>query len=249
MAGAGQRFVDAGYSVPKPLIDIHGKPMIVRAAESLPPSQKWMFICRDEHIQQANIDIALKKYFDDPNIMGIDYQTEGQACTCLLAKDMLLNDDFLTIGACDNAMTYRPEAFGLALENQNVDAWIWTFRDNPAVLQNPKMYGWVKTDDEGNVKGVSCKVPISENPMRDHAVIGSFSFRRAKDFVACAEEMIRQNIRINNEFYVDVALDVAVKMGMNVKVFEVDQYICWGTPRDLELYHCWHRYFLGKGLD
>ena len=251
MAGVGQRFIDAGYTQPKPLLDVAGKPMIMRAAESLPHAEEWIFVCRDFHIKENHIDRELIDMFPDARVLSVDHLTEGQACTCLLAKNYLNLDDSLTIGACDNAMTYSSDLFDEMMQDEQVDAMIWTFRNNPAVLQNPKMYGWVSVSKNNYVEGVSCKMPISDTPMNDHAVIGSFTFKKASDFVDCTEAMIAKNIRINNEFYVDVVMDVAVQRGLKVKVFEVDRYICWGTPDDYECYEntiSYWRDFLSKEL-
>lgn len=248
MAGAGQRFADVGYRLPKPLIPVADKPMIVRAAGCLPKPDQWVFVCRQEHIAQAQIDLELKKLFQPAEIISVDHLTEGQACTCLLAKDKLAPDAVLTIGACDNAMNYDPAKFEAAIGASDCDALIWTFRNNPAVLQDPRMYGWVDADANGCVRRVSVKVPISDKPMNDHAVIGAFTFKRAKDFVNAAEAMIHANRRIKNEFYVDEAMNVAVEQGLRVKVFEVEHYICWGTPRDLDTYNYWHGWFADTGL-
>ncbi len=248
MAGVGQRFIDAGYTQPKPLLDVAGKQMIMRAAESLPHSDEWIFVCRDFHIKENHIDRELIGMFPNCRILSVGHLTEGQASTCLLSKDYLNLDNSLTIGACDNAMTYSSEIFDEMMQNEQVDAMIWTFRNNPAVLQNPEMYGWVSVEENNYVKGVSCKIPISETPMNDHAVIGCFTFKKASDFVDCTEAMIAENIRVNNEFYVDVVMDVAVQRGLKVKVFEVDKYVCWGTPYDLSIYNYWLSYFREKGL-
>ena len=62
MAGLGKRFVDDGYNVPKPLIEIDGLPMVVQAAITLPPADKWIFICREEHIREYGIDQILNSY-------------------------------------------------------------------------------------------------------------------------------------------------------------------------------------------
>lgn len=243
MAGAGQRFVDAGYSTPKPLIPIGGKPMVVAAADCLPKAIENIFVCRDEHVTDAKIDQVLKQHYENVKVITVSELTEGQACTCLLARKYLENDQPLSIGACDNAMTYDSRAFEALFSQADVDAVIWTFRHNPAVLQNPKMYGWVKTDDDGFASEVSVKIPISDTPMDDHAIIGAFTFKRAKDFLMCADKMIDQNRRINQEFYVDMVMNLAVESGLRVKVFEVSRYICWGTPRDLETYEYWRGYF------
>lgn len=248
MAGAGQRFVDAGYTVPKPLIDVGGQPMIVHAARSLPPPDLWIFVCRAEHVAQARIDLTLQKLFQPCRVITVDHLTEGQACTCLLARDELRPDDELHIGACDNAMTWPPAAFDRAMSDPRTDFLVWTFRQNPAVLQDPRMYGWVKTDPAGNIAGVSVKVPISETPMNDHAVIGAFSFRRAGLFLDACDDMIRANARIKNEFYVDNAINFALVRGARGRPLEVDRYICWGTPRDLDTYNYWRGCFLPTGL-
>jgi len=234
MAGAGQRFVDLGYYTPKPLIEVDGKPMVVQAANSLPVADYWIFICRKEHIVKFEIDKQLKEYFPNSDIISIDYLTEGQASTCLLARELLLPDDQLNIGSCDNAMKYNSEDLGKGI-NQS-DALIWTFRNNSAVLQNPKAYGWVELDKTGTALQVSCKEPISDNPLVDHAVIGAFSFKRAEIFIQCVESIIFKNRRINNEFYLDVAIDECIVLGHVVRPFEVEEYICWGTPQDLDKY-------------
>jgi len=248
MAGAGQRFLDAGYGVAKPLIDIDGRPMIAHAAGCLPPADLWIFVCREHHIKEFAIDDHLREHFDPVEVVSVAELTEGQACTCMLAADLLRDDDQLTIGACDNAMTYDAEQFAERMSGDGVDGLIWTFRRNPAVLQDPTMYGWVKVADDEKVTGLSVKIPISDNPMNDHAVIGAFTFARAGDFVRSVEEMIAQNRRIKNEFYMDEAMNLAVELDLDIRAFEVDRYVCWGTPQDLDVYNYWSGYFRGQGL-
>jgi dTDP-glucose pyrophosphorylase len=233
MAGAGQRFVDAGYTLPKPLIPIDGVPMVVRAANSLPAADHWVFVCRAEHVCEAGIDRELAMHFSPLTVLTVDRLTEGQASTCLVATNILRPDDRLTIGACDNAMTYdRGELDRLWVDG--ADAVIWTFRGNRAVLQNPRMYGWVATADDGHVTAVSCKIPLSHSPMNDHAVVGAFAFRRAADFLRTARRTIELDRRVNGEFYMDTVLDQGVADGLDVRVLEVERYVCWGTPQDLE---------------
>jgi NDP-sugar pyrophosphorylase family protein len=234
MAGEGQRFIDAGHATPKPLIDIDGLPMAVRAAKSLPEADQWIFICRESHITGASIDNVLAQHFPDALILSVDHLTEGQASTCLLAREHLFPDDQLTIGACDNGMEYDSKKYVQFIKNH--DAVVWTFRNNAAVLQDPLMYGWVPVDGSGMATGVSCKEPISDDPLQDHAVVGTFSFNKAGYFLECADEMVRKNRRVNNEFYLDVVLDECVLNGYNVTPFEINDYICWGTPKDLEVY-------------
>jgi dTDP-glucose pyrophosphorylase len=236
MAGAGRRFADAGYKEPKPLVLVDGEPMVVRAAQALPPCDQWIFVCQEAHVKEARLAEKLALYFNPMRVITVDGVTEGQACTCLLAKEYLNSDDVVNIGACDNYMAYAHERYDEFLNDDRTDALIWTFRNNPAVLQDPRMYGWVRVDSHGKALGVSCKAPISDEPMRDHAVIGAFSFRRAADFIGCTEQTIAANRRIKNEFYMDEVMNVAIESGRRVEVFEVDDYVCWGTPQDLDVY-------------
>jgi len=244
MAGAGRRYLDAGYTIPKPLIPVAGRPMVVRAAACLPLPDLWIFVCRQEHILEYQIDAELKKAFQPAEILSVERLTEGQLSTCLLARNLLEDDDCLTIGPCDNAMIYDSRKFAELLSSPKCDAVIWTFRQNPAVLQNPRMYGWVDVDAQNYVRRVLVKIPLSESPMDDHAVIGAFTFNHAIDFISCAEETISQNRRTNDEFYVDEVMNVAVENGLTVRVFEVEKYICWGTPQDLIVYNYWRDYFV-----
>jgi dTDP-glucose pyrophosphorylase len=246
MAGAGQRFVEAGFTVPKPLIEIAGLPMIAHAAHSLPVPDLWIFVCRAEHVADAHIDRTLERLFQPCRIITVNHLTEGQACTCLLARDELRPDDVLTIGACDNVMKWDRAAYEQQFLHSNVDFLVWTFRHNPAVLQDPRMYGWVRVDNAGGATSVSVKIPISDTPMSDHAVIGAFTFRRAGLFLEACNDMIRENARIKNEFYVDNAINFALARGARGRPFEVDRYICWGTPRDLEIYNYWRGIFLSE---
>ena len=120
---------------------------------------------------------------------------------------------------------------------------IFTFRNNPAVRRNPQAYGWVSVDAGGLATKISVKTPISQEPLKDHAITGAFWFRRAADFVTCAEQMISANARVAGEFYIDTCMNFLIEAKRCVRVFEVDRYVSWGTPNDLRTYEYWQRYF------
>lgn len=243
LAGEGKRFKDEDYKTPKPLIKISGLPMIVQAARALPSSDQHIFVCRKEHLDNHDLGNILKKYFNKTKIIPVDYLTEGQASTCLLAEDYLDPDSPLNIGACDNSMVYEMSKYDEFCQDPNVDALIWTFRNNPTAWLNPEMYGWVRIDRDNYATQVSVKVPISNNPKRDHAIIGTFSFKKAKYFTENAHKMKKADRRINNEFYVDECMNFLIENGLKVKVLEVNHYICWGTPDDLRTFEYWQNFF------
>lgn len=252
MAGEGKRFKDEGYPLPKPLIPVSGKPMILQAINGMPPSEKWIFLCRKEHLENHKIDKTIKKEIPNAQIMKVEKLTEGQACTCLLAKDVIDKKEPLFIGACDNGMVWDKKKWEKLISDKSIDAVVWTFTKQTNLLINPKAWGWVDVGDEiagGSgkiIKKISVKVPISDNPYNDQAVIGSFWFRTGQMFIDLAEELVKRNMRVNNEFYVDSIPNLMIEKKMKVATFLVDKYIGWGTPNDLRTYEYWESYFKGK---
>ncbi len=234
MAGQGMRFKEAGIVIPKPLIKVNGLPMVVRAAQCLPEADKWIFICRENHLRTTNIKKTLKFFFKNATIIGLKDLTAGQLSTCLIAKDYLKQNDKLTIGSCDNGMLYDTERYEYI--NNLFDILVWTFNQNLAVVNNPEMYSWAELNQSGLISRISCKKVISNNPINDLALTGAFFFKRAEIFLEFGEKVIEKQERINNEFYVDSVIDQTISEGYKVFPFKVDKYNCWGTPEDLELY-------------
>ncbi len=232
MAGNGKRFSDEGYVLTKPMITVDGKPMFQRALQDLPMCDKNIFITKN--------DSELTKMSANSVRITVQETTEGQAATCLLAKDHINTTTPLFIVPCDNGLVYDITAFKNL--QQQADVIIFSFRNNTAVVNNPNQYGWVNVDQNLAIS-ISCKKAISAQPMQDHAITGAFWFKKGSDFVAAAENMIAQQRKINNEYYVDECMNDCIKMGLMVFVFEIEQYICWGTPNDLKTYFYWQSYF------
>ena len=232
MAGAGSRFVQQGYTTPKPLLQVDTMPMYKRAIADLPPCKHTLLIT--QQTLQLN---------DDTNteIIKIDSLTQGQASTCLLAKHKIDNTNPLIIAACDNGMVYNLDKF-FALQNE-ADVIVFTFKNTNAVTEYPNQYGWVAVDDNNNATYISCKKAISNTPKSDHAITGCFWFKQGNYFVKAAEDMIENNTTINGEYYVDECMNNCIQLGLTVKVFEIEKYICWGTPNDYKTYNYWQTYF------
>ena len=251
MAGAGARFSRKGYETPKPLIPLTSRhslktiPMVIEAVHDLPidfnnTDTNLIFIVRDSHMKN-DVDKAILKYYPRAQFVTIGSLTDGQASTCLLARDFFDTKKSLMIAACDNGMDLDREAF--EKQTKDADSLIFTFRNNEVVLQNPEAYGWIRT--HGNtVTGVSIKKPISNAPFEDHAVVGTFWFRHGHDFFLAADKMVDAGDRINGEFYVDQVFKYLIASGSKIDVTEVDRYLCWGTPEDYESYEATLAYWV-----
>ena len=242
LAGFGSRFSKVGYSKPKPLLDISGKPMIVQAADSIPHCDEYRFICLKKHLTDYPLEYELTRNYSNSTIISIDDVTEGQAITCNLG---LFEDDLnkkLFVGATDNGMLFDEDKLSDLIQDSTTDAIIFTFKNHISAKNNPQMYGWVKTS-KNQAFYVSVKSPISESPENDHAIVGTFYFKKVSLFKEGLDHLISKDIRVNNEFYVDSLMNELILLGYNVKVFEISDYICWGIPDDYETFIYWQSYF------
>jgi hypothetical protein len=218
--------------------------MVVCATHSLPYSEKskFIFVDRDFHKEQG-VEKTISEYFSNSIFITLDKLTEGQACTALKAKDIINNDEELLIGACDCGMNIDIEKFEEMKKKS--DCIVFTFTGNDSVQKNPNAYGWMKANEDGIITEVSIKKAISDNPVKDPAVAAIFWFKKGSIFVDADEKMISENDRVNNEFYIDQAIKYVNGVS---RIFNVDKYFCWGTPKDYEDYQNTVRYwenFLG----
>jgi dTDP-glucose pyrophosphorylase len=243
MVGAGVRFQREGYTMPKPLVQVAGVPMVKRSLDSLPRAKSWLAVCRTEHLQYPGLAEGLSGPNREVTTFAVEKLTEGQACTCLIGLDHLDPEMPLLIAPCDSAVVFDERRFAALKADSAVDCVVWTFRNHPHANRHPSNYGWMRTDAMDWVTGVSCKVPLRPDVRRDPGVIGFFWFRKARFFREAAEELIRQNRRVNNEFYVDSAIDVLLEQGRRAKVFDVKHLICFGVPADVRTYEYWESYF------
>lgn len=243
MAGAGVRFSREGYAQPKPLVPVAGAPMVQRSLDTFPPAHTWIAACRTDHLQSSPLAPVLTGNGHRVEILPVDRPTAGQAVTCLLARDRLDPHAPLLIGPCDAALVYDQDHYADLVGAAGVDCLVWTFRDHPHANRNPHQYGWVDTSTAGDIRRISCKAPLNGSVRRDPGIIGAFWFREARFFLEAADALIAQNRRVNNEFYVDSAIEVLVEQGRRARVFDVEHYICFGTPDDVRSYEYWAAYF------
>lgn len=246
MAGKGSRFSEVGYDLPKPFLPVDNSVMVVEAVKCLPKTDNKIFICLEDHFKNYNITETLSEYFNKIKISKISEVTEGQAITCEIGiREFKINlEEPILISACDNGIYYDPKIVQKLLDDENIDIIVWSFRNNQSSKLSPNSYAWLDVDSENNIKHVSCKKFIYDDPLKTHAIIGTMFFRKAKYFLDGLNKNKNQNIRTNNEFYVDDVLNQNIKDGLIVKVFEVNNYICWGTPNDYRTYNYWNEHFL-----
>jgi len=227
MAGAGSRFASQGYTFPKPLIDVKGKPMIQVVTENLNIKANYTFIVQKEHYEKYSLQHLLNLIAPGCNIVQVDGITEGAACTTLLAKEFIDNDEPLLMANSDQFVEWDSNETLYAFSNGNCDGGIITF---PAT--HPK-WSYAKLGEDGYVSEVAEKKPISE-----HATVGIYWWAKGSDYVKYAEQMIEKDIRVNNEYYVCPVFNEAIGDGKKVRIKEIEKEGMWGigTPEDLNYF-------------
>lgn len=229
MAGSGKKFAEKGYTFPKPLIEIKGKPMIERVIKNLKPKtpHRFIFVCSREHYEKYRLGSMLSLLAPDCKIVILNAPTHGAACTVLLAKEYINSSEELIIANSDQYINFGIDDFISAAEKSNTDGMVMTFKST-----HPK-WSFVKTGPDGLVMETAEKNPISEN-----ATVGIYYFKQGSDFVQATESMIKKDIRTNNEFYVCPVYNELILQNKKIKIFEIpsEDMFSWGTPEDLEYF-------------
>jgi beta-phosphoglucomutase-like phosphatase (HAD superfamily)/dTDP-glucose pyrophosphorylase len=228
MAGAGSRFEKAGYTFPKPLIDVNGEPMIKVVSENLNLDANFIYIVQKSHREKYNLDTLLNLISPNSKIIEVDGLTEGAACTTLLAKEFIDNDQPLIMANSDQFIEWDSNEFMYKMNETDADGGIVTFSST-----HPK-WSFAKLNEQGLVTEVAEKNPIS-----DIATVGVYFWKHGSDYVKYAEQMISKNIRVNNEFYVCPVFNEAIADDKKIRNFNIDKMWGIGTPEDLN-------YFLEK---
>ena len=230
MAGAGSRFEKAGYTFPKPLIEVQGQPMIAKVVENLNLQGQYIFLVQKTHYEKYDLKGLLNMIAPGCEIVQIDGLTEGAACTVLKAKQFIDNNEPLIIANSDQWIKWNSFETISSFNHKDSDGGILTFKS-----VHPK-HSFAKVDGNGWVSEVAEKNPISND-----ATVGIYHWKRGSDFVKYAEQMIARDIRTNNEFYVCPVFNEAIKDGKKIKASLVDQMWGMGTPEELNNFLTHHK--------
>ena len=234
MAGNGSRFAKAGYKNPKPFIDVNGKPMIQRVMDNLAFENdnyeiSYFLIAKQEHLNKEKelVEYLQEKY--NVTFITVDKTTEGAACTVLFARKYINNDDMLIFANSDQIVDFEIKNFIDDAVNKDLDASILTFIDE----EKNQKWSFAKIDENSLVEKVAEKQVISQ-----YATVGIYLYRKGSIFVDGAIDMIINNDRFNNEFYVCPVYNYIIKNGNKVGIFNIENSAMHGlgTPEDLQKY-------------
>ena len=241
-AGLGSRFSKEGYTLPKPLVPVSGRPMLNQAIADLPKAASLTVVLREDLPMLPEVEAALQAEYPQVQVLTLSELTDGQARTCLLGVEDIEDDTTVTFGTCDNGVLYSAAEFERYMVDDNIDVLVWGFRGHPSARRRPEQFGWIAADEQGAISQVSVKQPLA-NPERDPIVLGAVTFKRVGDFKRAVARMIERDAKVNGEFYLDTCINDAIALGLNCQLLDVDDYLGWGTPDELKTYEYWQSCF------
>lgn len=242
MAGHSRRFRAAGYDVPKPFIEIDGVPMIERVCRMFDPQDEFIFVCNCEHLQ-ANPQYREMLHNATPHthIIEVAPHSEGPVYSALAADAVMPDDKPFIISYCDLTVQWNYQRF--LLKAAMYDGALPVFRGfHPASLGDT-YYCYVRADENLDMLDLREKQSFTDNRMEEFASAGIYYLDSWRTFRHYAHELINKGKRVASEYYASLIFPPMVRDGKSVCVFEIEKFISWGTPEDLEEYLFWSEYF------
>jgi hypothetical protein len=163
-----------------------------------------------------------------------------------LAEKKIDDNAELFISSCDYSMSFDHEDWASIVADPSIDGAIWTTRINGLPIKAPEAFAYCVADDDSRIHRVVEKQTISNEPHLDPLVIGTFWFRRSADFKVAARHLIDNDITVNGEHYIGTSINHLLEIGKKFVIFEVDQWVTFGDPFELEVLQYWQDYFRTK---
>ncbi|MEK6925729.1 MAG: glycosyltransferase family 2 protein [Nanoarchaeota archaeon] len=220
MAGKGQRFINAGYTLPKPMLDIEGKPIIQHIIDSMRvPNAQFIFIVRQDHCDEHQIDRKLLEIEPDAKILAINEITQGSICTVLLAKDFFNDDNPVIIKDCDQIPNWASNHFLEFVKRRKADGAIVNIHtDQPH-------FSFSRLNSHGEITETAEKSVIS-----NHGSVGIYYFAKGSELIKYANQMISKNLRVNNEFYTCPVYNQYLQDGKLILHYPISELFQFNTP-------------------
>jgi NDP-sugar pyrophosphorylase family protein len=228
MGGLGSRFAKEGYEIPKPLIEVDGKPMFMRALDSFNSVDdiQHIFVIREEHDEKYDLSNQILKQLPNAKIAVLDHDTGGAVETCLIAEGFI--DDSLPIAVADCDIYFESKTYFEKIQNNEVnavDGMLLTFESSDA------RYSYVELDENDEVIRTAEKIVIS-----NHAILGGYFFKTGELFKSLANQFISEGLGDLKEFYMSHLFNILLAHSAKIEIASVDTMHIFGTPEELNTY-------------
>ena len=246
MAGTGNRFLQAGYVTPKPLIDVNGKRIIEYILDLFTDEDEIIFICNGQHMDCliTRMQDTLLELQPDARILTMPNHKKGPVYTVQQAYDYIKDDEEVIICYCDNPYIWNRDDFIQHVTNNNLDGCVLSHTGmHPHTLNSTKM-AFMKTENELMLE-IKEKECYTDNPMQEHASTGTYYFRRGDQLKKYCDLAIEQDLSYNGEYYVTLVYNLLVQDGLRVGYFDTEFVTVFGTPEEVQNFESWARILRG----
>jgi NDP-sugar pyrophosphorylase family protein len=242
MSGVGQRFIDAGFTDPKPLIKVDGKTIIQHVVELFPGEIKFTFICNQTHLDTTNMRSVLQDIAPEGNIVCIEGHKKGPVYAVTKILDLIHDDEEVIVNYCDFGTYWDYPEFLRHTRNRNADGAIPAYkRFHPHMLGSTN-YAFMRDHKQWMLE-IKEKEPFTNNRMNEFASNGTYYFKKGGYVKKYFPMLMDKNINLNGEFYVSLIYNLLVADQLTVSIYDVEHMLQWGTPQDVEEYNDWSNYF------
>jgi len=250
MAGVGKRFQEKGYKLPKPLIEVEGKPIIEHVVNLFPGENEFVFICNNKDLVNTQLKEILTKLKHDAKIIGIDYEKFGPVYGILLAEkaEPFLKDDVI-INYCDFYMDWDFEDFRRTIDMTKCEGNVPCYTGFHPHLLHGKLYAGVKVDGNNFMTEIQEKHRFSEDPTQTLHSAGLYYFKKGEYVKKYFKELMDKKMDVNGEYYVSMVYQLLLRDKLPIHVYEIKHFLQWGTPEDFEEYLEWSVAFRKKASD
>jgi len=239
MAGTGQRFVDKGYTQPKPLIKVNGKRIIEYIVDMFSPEDEFVFICNEKHLKNTSMKFVLQDICANSTIVSMPMHKYGPVYTVQEVYNHIDDDEEVIVTYCDNPYIWDRDDFAHHVKDKELDGCILSHSGlHPHTLNNTKM-AFMKTQGD-LVTEIKEKECYTDNPMNEHASTGTYYFRKGSYIKKYFNEAMEKNIQYNGEYYVTLVYNLLIEDGLRVGYYDTPFATVMGTPEEVENIEAWN---------
>lgn len=244
MSGHGSRFVRAGYTSPKPLIVVEGRPIIAHVLDIFPGETNVTFVCNNTHLATTDMRSVLERLAPGATIRGYDTgeAPKGPVPTVQSVYDLIADDEPVMISYCDYGQVWDYEAFKREVVERGVAGAVPSYTGFHPHLLHKNLYGGILADKNNLLLDYREKFSFTDNPQDSYHSVGAYYFKSGalmKQYHDIAAES--EETRINGEHYTSIPFYFMKDGGLPIYVPAVTRFMQWGTPEDLEEYEAWSR--------
>ena len=231
MGGIGSRFKDSKINIPKPLVKHNNKEIFVESINSFPEANLNIFICRKEH-KNFQIEKIISENFKNNKIIYLSHNTSGQASTAFKAKRFLRKNDIIRVISCDIFLKFKNKQL---LDKNKIpfDVLVISAKPSKNELNKPSHFGWITFNKDNLVTKLVCKKKPKIISNNTEIIVGAFIFKNKSIFVNILNNLFVKNIRVNNEFYIDMAAKMAIELNYKVMNKSTYRYLNLGDPKNI----------------